>query len=373
MVFDPFSGCGTVALTAAQHGLSAAGIEVNPFLAFVSQTKLATCNTQKLLASSEKVLAAVLKPRPAKSPLEGYSTFSQSGERSKWLFNSEVLRAFETGWHATATAGPRQRRFLRLALVKAAMDSCNATADGKCLRYRKNWKECAFDRFSVGESFERYASNIAEDIDEVRLSGSGIVYSGDARSLITSMRRRFRLCVTSPPYLNSFDYSDVYRPELFLANFVKNTAELRRIRLRTIRSHVQVRWEPPTKSDFGEIYTRTAKDLREVQANLWDSHIPLMVQAYFEDMSLILRNLYRLAAKDAQLWLVVSTSAYGGVEIPVDMILAEVAVRSGWYLKEIGIVRHMRHSGHHWMRLPDKERAEAKLREAVVVLTRIPV
>ena len=31
--------------------------------------------------------------------------------------------------------------------------------------------------------------------------------------------KQFKLCVTSPPYLNSFDYTDVYRPELFQTIF----------------------------------------------------------------------------------------------------------------------------------------------------------
>lgn len=62
-----------------------------------------------------------------------------------------------------------------------------------------------------------------------------------------------------------------------------------------------------------------------------------MVQAYFEDMEVILRGLRRRAAANASLWLVVSTSAYAGVEVPVDLILAEIGQRSGWFLREVGV------------------------------------
>src|SRR6266581_2100858 len=40
VLLDPFCGSGTVTLAAAELGLRASGIEVNPFLAFVSQAKL---------------------------------------------------------------------------------------------------------------------------------------------------------------------------------------------------------------------------------------------------------------------------------------------------------------------------------------------
>ena len=97
-----------------------------------------------------------------------------------------------------------------------------------------------------------------------------------------------------------------------------------------------------------------------------------MVQAYFEDMKCILQQLYRRAKSDAQVWLVVSTSAYGGVEIPVDLILANIGTQSGWFLREIGVIRQIRHSGHHWSRLPEEERPTAKLRESVVVFEDVP-
>jgi hypothetical protein len=130
-------------------------------------------------------------------------------------------------------------------------------------------------------------------------------------------------------YLNSFDYSDVYRPELFLKGMVKNSKDLRRIRLKTVRSHVQVNWDAPTESDFGDLYSDVISDLQKVEDKLWNRKIPAMVQAYFEDMKCVLQQLSCCATPDAQVWLVVSTSAYGDVEIPVDLILANIGTQNG--------------------------------------------
>ena len=63
---------------------------------------------------------------------------------------------------------------------------------------------------------------------------------GDTRQSLAALRSNSHdLVITSPPYLNSFDYCDVYRPELFVGGFVNSNMELRAIRIQTIRSHVQ--------------------------------------------------------------------------------------------------------------------------------------
>jgi 16S rRNA G966 N2-methylase RsmD len=372
LVLDPFAGCGTVPLTAAQRGTRAVGIEVNPFLSFVSETKVKSCNADHLRSGAQLVLAALENSKKPRSALEGYSTFSPRPNADRWLFNTQILRTFAAGWAAVAGAKPSTHRFLRLALVKAAMDNCNAKADGKCLRYKKEWETLNYQMEDFFISFGSHVAMIANDIGDVPIETEVSVINRDSRQALKKLRTKFRLCITSPPYLNSFDYSDVYRPELFLMSLVRNTEELRKIRLRTVRSHVQVRWQNPTESDFGPLYKETIRELKSVENSLWDKRIPTMVQAYFEDMKRVLQQLYMRAATGAQTWLVVSTSAYGGIEIPVDLILANIGTKNGWLLKEIGVIRQIRHSGHHWSKLSKDQRRDAKLRESVVVLERSP-
>src|SRR5260370_8361696 len=128
-VLDAFSGWGNVPGTAAGRGIRAIGVEVNPFLSFVSKTKIRNCRAERLRSGAELVLRAVETYKKFRSPLEGYSTFSTRRGADKWLFNTNILRVFAAGSAAVCNAGPRVRRFLRLALVKAAMDTCKPQAD----------------------------------------------------------------------------------------------------------------------------------------------------------------------------------------------------------------------------------------------------
>ena len=369
LIVDPFCGSGTVPLTAAKRGMRTIGIEVNPFLSFVSTTKLRNCDDVQLKCASARIVDAIHNRKTRKSLLEEFSTFSKSSGLKKWLFNASVLRSFDAGWRAVSVLKPQTRRFLRLALIKAAMENCNAKTDGKCLRYKRDWRDLRYDSAQFVDSFVRHMDTVAADIasDVVPQVTTSIVNQDSRTYLSSPLLKGFRLCVTSPPYLNSFDYCDVYRPELFLAGYVADNQELRKIRMKTLRSHVQVRWKKPQKNSFGQLYKSTIEQVRAVKDRLWDERLPMMIQAYFEDMHGVLASLKEAAGTNAYAWFVVSTSAYGGIEIPVDLILAEIGERIGWFLQEIGVVRHVRHAGHHWNRISPDARKSAWLRESVVV------
>jgi hypothetical protein len=368
LLFDPFSGGGTVPVTGAVHGMKTHSLELNPFLRFLSATKLAQAHSGALLKSSEIVKRGM--GHPVRSSLEGCSTFTEGNRWKRWLFPLAVLRTYEGGRRALRNVSPTHRGLLRLGLIGAALDCCNASRDGKCLRFPKSWKKSECSAEELAGQFERRVKLLAEDVDKLPLNrANACVTQGDARKVICStLKQKFRLCVTSPPYLNSFDYSDVYRPELFLGGFVDSNRALMKIRMQTVRSHVQASWSQPKRSEFGALYTNCISQIRDAAENLWDPRIPTMIQAYFEDMEKVLRDLHRRALDNASIWLVVSTSAYGGVQVPVDLILAEIAERAGWCLREVGVLRHLRSSSQHVKHVEDVHQRSVPLRESVVIL-----
>ena len=105
------------------------------------------------------------------------------------------------------------------------------------------------------------------------------------------MESKFKLCITSPPYLNTFDYTDIYRPELFLGGFINSDAELRKLRHKTVRSHVQVNWKDPLDASFGSAFNDVFEKIASKRDMLMHKRIPEMIVAYFEDMKAILKSL----------------------------------------------------------------------------------
>lgn len=365
LIVDPFSGSGTVALVSNSLNKKSVVFEVNPFMAFVANTKLTEVKSSQFSQYFNLVHRGINKGEYSK--LESFSTFTEGQNKKKWLFNIDVLRAFEGGWSVADKLPAEIGKLYKLSLISSIMTNCNAVKDGKCLRYKKNWRLLNYSKENFITEFEKQFAIINEDLSKTILNNSK-VFIGDVRKKVNKLdSSSFKLCITSPPYLNSFDYSDIYRPELFLGKFVKNNDELLKLRLRTLRSHIQVSWESPTRSNFGLLYQNCFNEILKRKELLWNKRIPTMIQAYFEDMEMLLNNLKHKAHRDASLWIVVSTSAYAGIEIPVDLILADIGSNIGWNLEEIIVTRQLRNSTQNAKKWNDGSGSSKRLRESIVV------
>jgi len=364
-ILDPFAGSGTTLVTSCQLSHRVTGIEVNPFLAFAARAK--TVRRHATAVTMRRKLGRIQNGARHERPsaLEGQSTFSEARGLSKWLFNRSVLRGFSA--LDQLLLEEKLGSPFRLALLASLMDCCNAKRDGKCLRYKKEWQRQGYNSADLFRAFRERSEIIAKDLVSAPLAETAVdIIRGDARLELKKLpARSIDLTVTSPPYLNSLDYSDVYRPELFVGGFVATNHELRRIRLRTIRSHAQVAWTP-ANDIVSDLMRPILKRLGK--AKLWSNRLPDMVQSYFADMDVILAELARVARPSGEAWIVVSTSAYGGVHIPVDLILADIASTHNWRLQGIHVLRDMRAAGQHWAYL--EAGAPPPLRESLLILKR---
>ncbi len=364
IILDPFNGSGTVTLTAAENNINSVGIEVNPFTTFVSKTKTLNTKAKTLSSLFEQTYEQIIKGKEFKG-IETYSTFTELSGKNKWLFNLEVVRAFYGGYSFLEQYKTNASELLKLVLITSIMEVSNARKDGKCLRYKNKWQEKQFDKDDFIRAFINNYVKIEEDIKLKSIKNVPKIYNSDARNILSKCNEKFDLIITSPPYLNTFDYTDIYRPELFLGKFVLNSNSLYKLRLKTVRSHIQAKWEIPNVRNIESIILQDVfKRLNNKKELLMHSKIPYMILAYFEDMKKIFYELSKKSNKNAHLWMIVSNSAYANEEIPVDLILADIATKNGWKMKEIGVLREI-------MKRKTKYSPDIKtLRESVIILER---
>ena len=360
-ILDPFAGSGTTPLTALESNCNATAIEVNPFMSFIGKTKCLPQRHSKEHLTCELQEVLETKPYEMDSPLETISTFSSAKKNDKWLFNKSVLRGFEALHHHIVKINAEDiRMFFLLALCSSAMQCCNAKKDGKCLRYKKSWQNLNYSSQTLRQYFEASCKMMIDDIEQTPLrDGKCFFVNEDCRTAIKDFDdETFDLIVFSPPYLNSFDYSDIYRPELFLAKYVQDNAGLREIRKKTLRSHVQYNWENHQTPESAWVNSVVSK-ISDASKKLWNLHIPQVIGSYFYDMEKILSETYRTAKQNSHLWFVVSTSAYADVEVPVDLILADIASKQGWRLNTVNALRKIRSSS--------QSSSNIQLRESLVI------
>jgi hypothetical protein len=326
---DPFAGSGTTALACQFLGIRPTTIEVNPFLADLVEAKLCTYDLRTLAkdfallvrsANAEKRnLLQHFKDAPA--------TFVEPGLNGRWIFNRPVAKRIAAYVKAlSAIRDPKNKRLFKVLLGGILVPLSNVTVSGKGRRYRQSWTK----RQQTGNDFDQalcdsiYRATLDIVAFSQRAELSFTVLRGDCRSIIGKVRSA-DLAVFSPPYPNSFDYTDIYNIELWSLGYLRDSQSNHRLRNSTLTSHVQIKRAFAPMPEKSNTLRATIESLNRVRSRLWNRNIPEMVAGYFADMYSVIVALSRQLISGAQMWIVVGESRYEGVHIPVATILSELA------------------------------------------------
>jgi hypothetical protein len=345
---DPFGGSGTTALACQFLGVTPTTIEVNPFLADLISAKLSRYDIESLMRDFMTVLRYSRRNRQRPEPLFEAcpATFLEPGVDGRWLFDRAVAARIATLKNAIDTIGSTQnRRLFRVLLGGALVGVSNVITSGKGRRYRRNWQSRIIDGDGAERAFTDAVESAIAEIHQYsrRESMRHRVIRDDARTAVRSLRAH-ELVVFSPPYPNSFDYTDVYNIELWTLGYLSSKETNRKLRHSTLSSHVQISRQFADAPTSSKRLTRTLKMLDRARGDLWNPQIPEMVGAYFADMVRILDGLSHIVARRGSVWMVVGDSQYADVQIKVSAILADLAETNGWRVVEIEPFRSMRSS-----------------------------
>lgn len=223
-----------------------------------------------------------------------------------------------------------------------ADDELGSWKDAKGRRYRRGWQDRKRDPSCVDEAFFASARNAIDDIHRYsnRREIEYRLIRGDARKAIS--RGNWDLALFSPPYPNSFDYTDVYNVELWMLGYLKSSEGNLQLRKATLSSHVQVSrsFAPPPPNS--RILDQAMLQLIEARSQLWDRRIPDMVGGYFADLMTIIRRIGSRLSTQGSLWLVVGDSQYAGIPISTADIIGQLASTEGWAIRGFEPFRSMR-------------------------------
>lgn len=343
---DPFGGAGTTALTCQMHGISSTSIEVNPFLADLIEAKTARYDIISLEAAINRMWAHVKASDP--SPASTFflpETFVEPGVNDRWVFNKDVAQAIQSiTLSISLERDLSARRLFRVALGSILASVSNVVINGKGRRYRKNWAERSLSKEFVFQVFDEKLTKIVKDIVNFsdRPLVSAEIVRGDARRRISECAMA-DLAVFSPPYPNSFDYTDVYNLELWMLGYLRSRAENAELRHMTLSSHVQIT-RAFSAAPGSQLLQQVIYELDAKKSELWHPKLIGMVGAYFAEISAILLELKRIIRSKGQVWIVVGNSRYAGTEIPSADVLSELARQVGFDIVANEPIRAMRTS-----------------------------
>ncbi len=234
IVFDPFVGCGTTLLAAQELGLHGIGVDILPTSVFVARAKLTKWpDLDEILSASQKLLEAPFR--------EPKSTFPRDVRIINLAFTKETQAELLFFKEETEKFQPPFRHFLLLGLLSILESVSRTSKDGQFLRLVD--KKIP----PVREALRSILGRMAADLSELRTFGQepktkAVVRQGDAREMCLPVRYEGRVAaiITSPPYLNRYDYSRTYALELCLLT-AKSHRDMVNIRHSLLRSHVESR------------------------------------------------------------------------------------------------------------------------------------
>ncbi len=301
-----------------------------------------------------------------------FNTLYQGEDKKKWNYDETVAVGVEKLKSVIETI-PEEiyRELYKVALASILLDVSNLYRNGKCLSYKRDWKEKKLTEEDVFLKFDDKIKN------EIRVDISNLDYTTNVNNKIRLYNEDSRigieknladnsidLVITSPPYLNSRDYTDTYMLELKTLGFTKNCNEIKMLREKTLRSHVQIKWKDQSSVN-NKLLCNVLNELEQASKDVeaWNESIIDMIRLYFVDMHNIFNVLYRKMKVRGRVYFNVSNSAYFNVLINTLEICASIAENEGFKVLEIRDARNLKTS-------PQQKEKVEKLLEGVIVLER---
>ena len=276
-------------------------------------------------------------------------TFREPGVGGKYVFASDVFDTIVALRECiSALENHDVARLLKVLLGSVLVYCSNVIVNGKGRKYRRQWELERKSPSTVIDSLDGAVDRAVADLIgySARRASRWDVYCGDARTSLDQVGQA-DVAVFSPPYPNSFDYTDIYNIELWMLGYLESSSDNRNLRFNTLRSHVQIRWANDSLAVSSPALKRTFAALEMRQSHLWNKDLPKMIVYYFSDLRKIFTQLGRILPKGHHAAVVIGDSQYAGIRINVAEILAEVVGEVGFTLVESAPIRSMRCSPQH--------------------------
>lgn len=335
-LLDPFVGAGTSVLAGEEAGVTAIGLEAQPFIARIAKAKLLWhTDTHDFQDFASNLLSEVRRQTgtvPDYPPLI-YKCYPP--ETLKGLHR--LKRAWENTNDGSASS---ELTWLALTIILRT-SSPAGTAPWQYVLPNNS-------KANAPEPLEAFASQIqrmASDMNVKQMLGTkptGKIFSADARDCNAIMNKSIDLIITSPPYMNNYDYADATRLEMTFWREIDGWGDLhQKVRRHLIMSSSQHASAMNTSLEelLPELSTAPfIEDIRSICGEMANERLQhggkkayhLMTAGYFADMSRVWKALRRVCNDNAKVCFVIGDSAPYGIHVPVEEWMGQLALSAGF-------------------------------------------
>jgi hypothetical protein len=360
-LLDPFAGAGTALFTAAERGIDSIGIELLPVgpQIFLARKAVYQFSKEELVSKLEKFI----KDKPWKK-LESGLPFNHIKITHK-AFSDETEDSLSLIRKWLSTTKSEIKPLVALAVLGILEEISFTRKDGQFLRWDARAGREKSGKFNKGvilsfeDAFESKIRQMIQDIDNEEdlfpeeansLKSEIELLEGNVFTEILKVKEAsIDIVITSPPYLNRYDYTRTYALELaYLGTDEENIRSLRQQLLTCTVEH-------KAKSHDGlEPWVEQAKTIMnnvpeinlmmnffiDEAANdrLNNKGIVPMIYGYFADSALHIVQAASRMKSGGKYFMINDNVRYNGLTIPVDLLLSRLAEEAGFKCKEIKVL-----------------------------------
>lgn len=348
-VLDPFCGTGTTLVECKKYGIPSVGIEANPVVHLMAETKTRWDVDSAVLFNHAEAIAKVAHVRIKKYG-SNFKTLTKEQEKliikdsispiplHKALVLLEVIDEFYDA---------RFSNYEKTAFAKQLVFSFSNLRFGPEVGVAKKKKTDA-DVIEIWlKQVKEMTGNLA--FFSRRKNASSIVHLADSRNIsITLQPSSIDAVITSPPYPNEKDYSRTTRLESVILGFITSKKDLRKHKERLLRSNTRNVYV----NDTDEKWIANNGRILELADSIERRRIELekdsgfeklyhkVVKLYFGGMARHLEELKPKLRPGAKLAYVVGDQAsYFRILIQTGEILADIARTLGYEVSNIDLFR----------------------------------
>lgn len=356
IILDPFLGSGTTIIGSNVCGFDGIGFEVNPFTNFLASAKIKNYPSnfsEQFIDKVNKILGSNLE-MVEEYPLPNLSFAHKvfDGDIRKSFMKIRTLINKETG---------DIKNLLLLGWLSSLEELSNYRKGGNGLKFKKSIRHKSFD---VVDTLKKKYLNIYEDLKTdtsyIQIFNNSIIKDSSLNLCNYVEKESIVGAIFSPPYANCFDYTEIYKLELWFGEFVQNREEVKSLRNFALRSNLNYK-------SINHVHSTKEIDIfiDDMDESLWDKRIPNMLRGYFDDMFTVIDNLKIVLKTGGFCCIVVGNSTYGGVVVPTDLLLADYAKNNGFIVDCVDVYRYIIPSSQQY----EKTKCMRKyIRESVVCL-----
>lgn len=345
VVLDPFAGSGTTLFSAADAGLSSVGVELLPVGCEIIAARAA-------IRSDPAAAIALIDVLLESEPWANHARTWRFPHLpiTEGAFPDATEESLERYMSAVNEMPARHRTVLWFAAMCVLEEISFTRKDGQYLRWdRRSARKRVSKTFDKGV-IAPFPDAIKAKLHQIRDDAAGTtpsdgdditVHRGSCLELLPTIAgASVSAVVTSPPYCNRYDYTRTYALELALLGV--DDGGVKALRQAMLSCTVENRDKDlealvgPEKMgrcnaafDGQEFLAAFLGRLNDRRAVLNNPGIPRMVKNYFLEMTLTMMECARVLKPGAPLVVVNDNVRYDGVDLPVDLVLADLASQVG--------------------------------------------